>query len=1610
MKTHTAALLALLIMAGGAFAESHDFFATMSYPEGGKLREGVELYEVREEGGAPQEYGRRVVRWWPRKGVDVIEVREGMPLREWTLVPDMFDPDKAPEPELDWQIFEHDKLDMPINVAENYVRHIEGYLHPPADGEYTFKIAADDYGSFFLSTDESRDNVKMICYSFAYTHRHQFTRRPGQISEPIPLKKGRKYYYEAIQREGHAHDNLMIVWESATLDMEVPAGEAVSTLDGRVGVVIEKRASLDGIELPPTTVRPPAQPRRFKAHLIGFDGMGNDLGDPNKEEDLREPGVILRMPDGRRQLFGRGSFRREDREYIYRLYQKEMARIKATLDKTEYTVPPNILREFPGGTPAGEPGSWLKQSEHFVIPSGSQGNREWLGLDDPEKAERHRALVFSSYENMYAIYEYCGHLMPFWDRIEKYKYVGRVGGTILDGFKRVSSGPGGGYGAQGLIPGVVPGGGFAHEYGHGFVNQWNGHFCGEIIAQHAMFVVAGTANPGGFNNSLRTWRHNLWGSYDTTMFFRALGFDPNWGTLVVAAIPQGRDEINFYQTLARVGQQRGLFKDGIRGVGDTVGDYAARIPEFDWPIQQAARNHWFAAHRNALEPVDFGKGIYRIPWDEAPEPFGANIIRLVPEAGSTVIEVDFQGYHDPETYSDWRACIVAVGEDEKARYSDLWNKGVMRMERRPGDLRYWLTVAATPTALLTGDRRVRRAYQGMYAVRYPWQVTLKGAAPGAQQLTRSDQDDVYGTYGHLWISGFVPVVPDTEGARRFLDKATAFIERADKTLPTATFTERLEYHNNTRFTRDAISDPRGAPHPNGGGWVSATAEAAPTAYIGPGARVLGNAKVLENAIIEDYAVITGDAVISGHARVGGQAVIGSQTRLGGYQRAWMSLSVAGEEDAPDLTGGSSEEGLWANYAMDQSESSMLEDYYRRENSPGAAFGPVFNGYLYGQPEFVVDGTHRGFVFDGKTQYAELNRRITDLGAITIDMTVKWQGRGEQVLLDCGTGADNRFTLVTGDTLAFTAVVDGRKIAGVTSAEPLKKDTWTRIRLEIDGKKIALWINDKPMGEAASAFRPAQVFKPGQAQRNFIAAAMDGSGKFQGLFANVVIYDRVYGQAFDQLPTPQRDPPRRPVKGFVLDAMRGAGRSQYTINSQREAITQKAMNYWHGIGAGALVRLTEMKLSVPEYVDAVAKADTFWQWKRDTETDAGKAFDALDTTKAQMSMVDEIAAKVRAMETRIRELGTPQQEGESGKTAVPPGEPSARAIELQEEIKALEPKLAELRALEQEVRAAVEAMPESKAAKDEMARLEEEIKEFGSAPAEKLKEALADDEILKNVQTAIGHIRYARDDRRVLRAFGEMRGGLAGGRAYIVEEELKARDAEYRKWSEKKNRLEQLNHEQLGRLNDYALYHTDYPKLVLTTRWSRGEVGDLSRRLDDLRRQLENERGGGEIRPGSDTERDALVQELGALQQAQRDVRGALNEERRAYIQQVAAEAGVNEKETANEALLEKASRAVASRYPIEYNVICSFIRQNFHGFYNARISSYIGQHAVKIAGGAGVPDNPDDVVAMEEFYADPGTWNTRVDQWDGRTRWEVDGSLKDLPLTEKWLRRVGQVK
>ena len=303
--------------------------------------------------------------------------------------------------------------------------------------------------------------------------------------------------------------------------------------------------------------------------------------------------------------------------------------------------------------------------------------------------------------------------MPFWKetteagRTRKYEIT--IAGTKWDGHYVRPGYAGGGYGGCGIkhvIAGPWPAG-FFHEWGHGMLpNSWR---IGGGEAQADMNQC--TAKPGtkGSFHIHSPWENIFDGgiSYGKTTFYSITGDDPNWGHNYHNTLPSGADERSLFQIVARIGEQRGIFSSGVRGFGDWVGEYGARLATLDCELEDMLMRSIYQAKRCYLEVVDSEKGIYRIPYDRAPEAYGVNIIRIVPDEDTKEVVADFAGYHNPQMYSDWRACLVAVGEDKVRRYSKgLSQKVAHRVPTGCLQTTQWMAKTLTSLWITTGLARL----------------------------------------------------------------------------------------------------------------------------------------------------------------------------------------------------------------------------------------------------------------------------------------------------------------------------------------------------------------------------------------------------------------------------------------------------------------------------------------------------------------------------------------------------------------------------------------------------------------------------------------------------------------------------------------------------------------------------------------------------------------------------------------------------------------------------------------------------------------------------------------------------------------------------------------
>jgi len=285
--------------------------------------------------------------------------------------------------------------------------------------------------------------------------------------------------------------------------------------------------------------------KQFQAHLLGFRGIGSKGGDPFADEALIRaqgkgicPSVILRLEDGRKRCFARGSFSDKDQEYILDLYEKEMARIRMMQEPPPEGKRSDVEGRFPI-CERNTPGTYREESDHFIIASGSEELDDgipgaWINPRREADAAEYRTNTFRIFEDYWAYNEYCGHLMPFWEKPVRNKYLVVYGSTKANGIEEYGRGNGGGYAActtacwEGLY----------HEWGHGFGSDPMVLLGGGETRCDALQTMADPSLVRKVSFQIqRPYKNLFWGQYPGGFGYTMLGDDPNWGYGAPASFP-----------------------------------------------------------------------------------------------------------------------------------------------------------------------------------------------------------------------------------------------------------------------------------------------------------------------------------------------------------------------------------------------------------------------------------------------------------------------------------------------------------------------------------------------------------------------------------------------------------------------------------------------------------------------------------------------------------------------------------------------------------------------------------------------------------------------------------------------------------------------------------------------------------------------------------------------------------------------------------------------------------------------------------------------------------------------------------------------------------------
>jgi hypothetical protein len=169
------------------------------------------------------------------------------------------------------------------NFGDNYGERIRGYLVPPVTGNYRFWISANSVAELWISNDgEPANKVKRASVSRPnVTTPRQWSLQPGQKSDWLALKAGRRYYLEILHKAGvGANDHWSVGW---LLD---PTG--TNTVPG--GVV-------PGFVLAPHTNTPPTEVpgTLYSANLVAQSGaISSGVGSATLRLSADESQAVLR--------------------------------------------------------------------------------------------------------------------------------------------------------------------------------------------------------------------------------------------------------------------------------------------------------------------------------------------------------------------------------------------------------------------------------------------------------------------------------------------------------------------------------------------------------------------------------------------------------------------------------------------------------------------------------------------------------------------------------------------------------------------------------------------------------------------------------------------------------------------------------------------------------------------------------------------------------------------------------------------------------------------------------------------------------------------------------------------------------------------------------------------------------------------------------------------------------------------------------------------------------------------------------------------------------------------------------------------------------------------
>ena len=543
---------------------------------------------------------------------------------------------------------------------------------------------------------------------------------------------------------------------------------------------------------------------------------------------------------------------------------------------------------------------------------------------------------------------------------------------------------------------------------------------------------------------------------------------------------------------------------------DLWGDMAKKCVNWDferkrWLAQANSTDdgsdwNFYQRCRTPLVKVPGMSGWYRPERSHIPQEFGFNIIPLAASPGATV-SCNFQPLCDPVRQSDWRACLVAISNNDDARYSCLWSKGTNSITLSADESKFYLVVIAAPKAMKVSDP-AWQMYLTDAGLQLPYAVSFTNATP---------KNVVYP----------VPNVTHTHHPNGGgLVQSGATVDSTAYVGPNAMVLDSAQVRGYARIEDYAVVKNSAQVRDNavvsGHAVVQDTAQVYGNAKVRDWARVFGNAKVYENAKVIEHANF-GD---SGNVAYG-SAIIKGTTYV--YSPSTFSGCLIMEGDSAN--GGTGDHGVhlgWA-WGQDTGRFGQLTDNgyiycqltFERDNAvfatdqDGINHGFLMNGCRVAKDTVAPTRGGRVLLLDGVSQYIELHNSVNDFKETAVCVWVKWTGSAsDQRIWSMGDWAGKYMYLTPKDSttgkLRFV-ISDGTTTQYLDGAAAMPANPWTHVAVVFSGSTSTLYVNG-----AAVASDPSTTIFPDQLNAaltenaNYLGRG-DAGNYFQGYLDDFRVY-------------------------------------------------------------------------------------------------------------------------------------------------------------------------------------------------------------------------------------------------------------------------------------------------------------------------------------------------------------------------------------------------------------------------------------------------------------------------------------------------------------------------